>query len=187
MIPVKKKTLLNLLLFAFVLSFFVTPIGYHAKVWLNQLFSGSAVIVPEEKRERLPNYNWRLKDGNWDFFSFDRSKGQVVFINFWASWHLPCAAELADIQKLYDDYGDRVHFYLITNEMREPVQQFMAEKKFTFPVTYQIIGDPSPLELLKPPGSYILDREGDIVVKQKDIADWDNAKIRALLDELLAE
>jgi len=182
---INKKTGFNLLLIAFVLSFFVTPLGHIGKVFLNQLFSGKPNIIEPSSRAQLASFNWKLKDAQWDYFNFEASKGKVIFINFWASWRLPCEAELKDIQHLFETYGDQVEFYIITNEERLPVEEFMENKKFSFPVTYQIIGEPSPLELLEPPGTYIIDKNGFIVVKEEDIADWDNSSIRQLLDKLI--
>ncbi len=182
---IKRKTVLNILLFAFVLSFFFTPLGHFGKVFLNRLFASSPDIINEDNREKIPSYNWKLKDADWDFFDFGQSKGNVVFINFWASWKLPSEAEFNGIQKLYDEYGDRVDFYMITNEERQPVEEFMRLKNFTFPITYQIIGEPAPLDILEPPGSYIIDKNGYIVVKESDIADWDSKKVRELLNGLI--
>jgi thiol-disulfide isomerase/thioredoxin len=184
---IKRKTILNLLLIAFVVSFFVTPLGYHSKVWLNTLFAAAPKIVAENDREQILDYSWKLKDADWKFFNFNRSEGKVVFINFWASWRLPSAAELKGIQKLYDRYGDKVDFYIITNEERPPVQEFMKKNDFTFPVTYLIIGEQTPVSVLEPPASYLIDKNGFVVIKQDDISDWNNPKIHALIDRLLAE
>ncbi len=181
----KRSTILTLLVISLVLALFVTPLGYHGKVWLNQLFSGTPGVIQTSKRDKLADYDWKLKDAEWDFFSFEKSRGNVVFINFWASWRLPCAAELKGIQKLYDTYEDKIDFYIITNEERPPVEEFMEEKDFTFPVTYLIIGERSPIEVLEPPASYIIDRDGYIVVKEDDIKDWDNTTVHKLLDELI--
>jgi hypothetical protein len=87
---------------------------------------------------------------------------------------------------LYDRYQGQVDFYIITNEEQAPVKEFMDKNEFTFPVTYLIIGDASPLDVLEPPGSYIIDAEGFVVVKEEGIADWDNNKINTLLDEMLS-
>jgi len=183
----KRSTILTLLVIAFVLALFLTPLGYQSKVWLNQLVATTPNIIEAQNRDRIGNYDWTLKDANWDFFSFQKSKGNVVFINFWASWRLPCAAELKDIQKLYDTYGNQVDFYIITDEERPPVEEYMQIKGFTFPVTYLIIGEPAPFEILEPPASYLLDKDGAIVIREDDIADWDNSKIHDLLDELLKQ
>ena len=126
---VSKKTLINIFLIALVVSFFVTPLGYHGKVFLNSLFSFSPDITTRAESTQIENYNWQLKDPDWNFFSFEQSEGRVVYINFWASWRLPCAAELASIDKLYEKYKGEVDFYIVTNEEREPVEEFMAENK----------------------------------------------------------
>lgn len=184
---VRRKTVLNVLLIAFVISFFVTPLSYHAKVFLNNLFASTPKVIPEAQQETIPHYNWKLKDAEWNFFSLEKSMGKVLFINFWASWKLPCAAELKGIQKLYDLYGDRVEFYIITNEERPPVKEFMKNNDFTFPVTYLIIGEPTPIPVMEPPATYIIDKKGRIVVRQDDISDWDNQTVYTLLDKLLEE
>ena len=182
-----RKTLINILLIALVLSFFVTPLGYHSKVLLNRLFSFSPDIIEESKAAKVTHYNWQLKDPEWNFFNFDKSEGRVVFINFWASWRLPCAAELQSVQNLYDKYGDQIDFYIITDEEREPVEAFMAENNFYFPLTYLIIGEEAPFEILEPPASYILDKQGYIRVQQDGIADWDNAEVFELMDSLISD
>lgn len=182
---IKKKTLLNLLLILFVLSFFVTPLGYYGKVALMQLFASPPEVVAAPERTKLPFYNWTLKDENWEFFNFERSRGKVVLIDFWRSWSLPSLPELKGIQALYEDYGERVDFYIITDEEQAPVREFMEEHEFTFPVTYQFLQSESPVASENTPRSYLIDREGYVVVDQEGIADWDSQRIRELLDQLL--
>ena len=111
----------------------------------------------------------------------------MIFINFWTTWHLPSRAQFDDIQKLYDRYNGIVKFYIITDQERELPEEFMNRKGYTFPITYQIMGDPSPIKLLKPSGSYILDKKGNIVVHQTAIADWNNDTVLNLIDSLIAE
>ena len=182
---VSKKTVLNVLLIAFILSFFVTPLGNYSKEMLNELFAASPTVISADNRAKLPDYNWRLKRANWDFFSFEEAKGEVIFINFWATWHLPSRAQLDGIQKLYDQYKGKVRFYIITDQERELPEELMARKGYTFPVTYLVLGDPSPIAILEPPGSYIIDKNGYIAVHQTAISDWDNDTVYGLLDQLI--
>ena len=184
---IRKKTVLNIALMALFLSFFVTPLGDYSKVLLNKWFSFSPEVTKEINRGQIKDYDWKLKDANWNFFNFEKSKGRVVFINFWRSWNIPSEAEVESIQKLYDDYKDKIDFYIITNEEREPVEKFMADHGFTFPVTYSIVGDPMPVDGSKPPRSYLLDKEGRIVISKEGVADWDNDKVKAILDDLIAK
>lgn len=182
-----KKTVFTLIIIVFTLSFFVTPMGYWGKIWLMRVFTTSPEIIQVAEREQLPNYNWKLKDSNWDFFNFEKSKGKVVFIKFWASWNLPSASELKDIQEIYDSYSDKIDFYIITNEERAPVEEFMRKNKFTFKVTYLIIDEQTPIEVLEPPASYIIDKKGFIVIEEKSNADWNNATIHELLNNLISQ
>ncbi len=170
-----------------VVSFFVTPLGYHGKILLNRLFSFSPEFIEQSEARKIPDYNWQLKDHEWNFFNFDKSTGEVIFINFWASWRLPCAAELKSIQNLYDRYGDQADFYIVTDEEQEPVEAFMAEHEFNFPVTYLIIGERAPFDIPEPPASYIIDRQGYIRVSQDGIADWDNNKVFAMMEEMIQD
>lgn len=181
-----KKTVLNVLLILFILSFFVTPLGYQGKLFLNQLFAQSPEIIPMEQREVLADYDWRLKDEEWEFFSFNRSKGKVAIVVFWASWKLPaCEAEIRGLQKLYDDYKGKVDFYAITNEERPPVKEFLEKANITLPITYLIIGDKSPLEIKEPPASYIINKMGEVVTEEEGISDWNSTDVRQLLDSLV--
>lgn len=184
---ISKKTLLNSAFILFVLSFFVTPLGHYGKIMLNRMISFSPQVVERAERRQIEDYHWKLKDANWDFFDFERSKGRVILINLWASWKLPSEAELASIQELYERYRGKMDFYLITNEAREPVEAFMEKHGFTFPVTYLVIGEPTPFPLGTVPSSYLLDKGGNIVVAEQGISDWSTEKVYGLLDELIAE
>ena len=39
---------------------------------------------------------------------FSDFRGQAVFLNFWATWCVPCQAELPEIHALQEEYGDRL-------------------------------------------------------------------------------
>ncbi len=183
----KKSTLFTLSIIVLVLSFFVTPLGDFSKEFLNKLFATAPTVISAGKRGKIATYDWKLKRADWSFFNFKEAEGQVVFINFWSTWNLPSRAQLDDLQLLYNRYKGNVKFYIITNEERELPEELMARKEYTFPITYQIIGEPSPIELLKEGGSYVLDKNGNIVVHQTAIADWSNETVYQLLDALIIE
>jgi len=184
---INKKTILNIAVMLFILSFFVTPMGHYGKILLNRLFSFSPPVIEEANREKIADYDWKLKDADWNFFNFKKSKGNVVFINLWASWRLPCEAELSSIQSMYDKYQGKMDFYIITNENRPPVEEFMEKHGFTFPVTYLIIGEKTPINPDEVPSSYLIDKSGNIVIYKQKIADWDSSKVYNLLDKLIAK
>lgn len=183
----KRSTVYTLSIIILVLSFFVTPLGDFSKELLNKLFASKPTVISSENRGRITTYDWKLKRADWSFFNFKEAQSEVVFINFWATWNLPSRAQLDDIQKLYDRYGSKMKFYIITNEERELPEEMMGRKGYTFPVTYRIVDEPAPLKVLKEGGSYLLDRNGNIVVHQNAISDWDNDVVYDLIDKLLRE
>jgi len=183
----KKQTVYTLLIIALVLSFFVTPLGNFSKEFLNKSFARTPTVISTDNQGKLNSYDWKLKRADWSYFNFEEAKNKVVFINFWTTWHLPSRAQLDDIQNLYDRYGSDIKFYIITDQERELPEEFMKRKEYNFPITYRIIEEPSPLKLLKPSGSYILDKKGNIVVHQTAIADWNNDTVYQLFDRLITE
>lgn len=184
---IKKKTVLNLLVISLVLSFFVTPLGFYGKVFLQRIFASTPEVITIDQRKQINDYDWRLKDAEWNVFNFKKSEGKVVFINLWASWKLTSYAELKSIQELYDAYHTKVDFYIITNENRPPVEAFMKKNDFTFPVTYLIIGDKMPINAEKIPSSYLIDDKGAIVIYEDEIADWNSNKVNEAIESLIAE
>lgn len=181
----KRQTVYTLFVIVFILSFFLTPLGDFGKSGLMRLFASPPDIITVENQEQLSSYDWRLKDGNGDYFNFEKSKGKVVFVDFWATWHTPSAAELRDIQKLYNDYSGKVDFYMVTNEEQFPVEEFMEKTEYSFPITFRSMDEPSPLEIPNPSGVYLIDKKGSIVVRSKEMKDWYNEETIQLLDSLV--
>ncbi|NAS32758.1 redoxin domain-containing protein [Flavobacteriaceae bacterium R38] len=180
-----KRLISNILIILVVLAFFVTPLGYESKIILNRILSFSPDVVKEEDRIPVADFDWKLKDENWDFFNFENAKGKVIFVHFWASWRVPSVAEAKGIQKLYDKYKDDVVFYIITNEDKAPVEEFMQKRGYNFPVTYLIIGEKMPFDAEKIPSTYIIDKEGYIAIEKEGIANWYSKDVRELLDTLI--
>jgi cytochrome c biogenesis protein CcmG/thiol:disulfide interchange protein DsbE len=55
--------------------------------------------------ERAPDFTVQTFDGN--SLSLADLRGQVVVINFWASWCLPCEEEAADLENTWRHYRDQ--------------------------------------------------------------------------------
>ena len=137
----KKRTIFNLLLILFVLSFFVTPLGYESKILLQRIFASSVDIIPADKAQKI-DFSWQLKDRNDVQFNYSQTEGKKPsFVYFFSSWRGISIADLYAVEKLYDVYKDKVDFYIITNEKPEPVEEMMQKRNFHFKVTYLIIGE----------------------------------------------
>jgi len=52
--------------------------------------------------------DFELSDFEGDRHRLSDFRGQVVYLNFWATWCVPCQAELPDIDRLQSEYGERL-------------------------------------------------------------------------------
>jgi thiol-disulfide isomerase/thioredoxin len=83
------------------------------------------VIAVGEIGSRLPDFS--VKDLQGLSLSSADLRGQVVLIDFWATWCQPCKKEMPGYQKLLDRYGSRgfvvIGFKFDTmRDMEEPLQ-----------------------------------------------------------------
>jgi len=89
--------------------------------------------------------------------------GQVVLVNFWATWCPPCKAEMPDIEQLYRAFQDS-GFEVIgvdIEEKPEAVRAFRDEHGLTFPLVIDPRGSVNPAYHLRGlPTSWLIDRQG---------------------------
>lgn len=93
-------------------------------------------------------------------------RGQVVLVNFWATWCEFCRTEMPALEKIYQDYKDQGFLVLGVNEEEtwDEIETFRQDVPFTFPIML----DPDA-EIYRAywgrfyPSSFIIDREGFIV------------------------
>lgn len=88
--------------------------------------SGAGVQVGE-KAPRL-NLERLLQSGDSGAAEWDRLKGKVVVLEFWATWCAPCVKALAHINELAEAFDDSVQFISITDETEPVVRQFLRHR-----------------------------------------------------------
>ncbi len=126
--------------------------------------------VPGTVGEPAPAYGAVTMRG--DSLDLATMKGQVVLLNVWATWCIPCRREVPELQALHQELetkGLRVWGVSIDGaESHSDVAGFMDD----FKMTYTVLRDPgervlSVFRIQGVPASYLIDREG--VVRWKTI------------------
>lgn len=184
---ISKKQWSNVAFIIGIALILFTPVGFHARVFVGRLLSTSAAVLKTELQIPVKNYDWQLVDANGNRLNFEKVKGEVVLVNFWATWCPPCVAEMPSLQNLYNDYGDKVAFMLVAQDKTEKVAAFIEKKGYDLPVYYSMTEPPNVLTSKSIPTTYVINKEGKIIVAETGAADWNSEKIRNLLDELVAD
>ena len=68
--------------------------------------------------------------------SLSQYRGQVVLVNFWATWCKPCTTEMPAMQAMYDKLQDKGFVVLAVNELEDEakVREHIQQHGHTFPV-----------------------------------------------------
>ncbi len=184
-IRIGRSQVKNVLWILIIAMIVLTPLGFHFRVQLMRLFSFAPEITSVEERTVLSDFDWHLKEVEGTQLAMESLRGQVVVINFWATWCPPCIAEMPSLNALYNDYKDEVAFIFVARDDSEKVTKFLEKRGYSFPVYFELNAPPDILQNNSIPATYILSRKGEIVVKKIGVADWNSTRIRDLLSELL--
>ena len=184
---IRRKQLVNVVLIIAIVVFLFTPAGFYIKVYLYRLLAGNPSVISIENQNTIVDYNWQLVDLYGSSINLESTRGQVVLINFWATWCPPCVAEMPSFQKLVDDYGDTVAFLFVAEDDPEKVKGFLRKQDYRLPVYFNDSNPPSIFQSSAIPVTYIIDKRGHIVVSKTGTANWNSEKTRELLDRLFNE
>ncbi len=92
-------------------------------------------------------------------------EGEVVVMNFWATWCPPCRAEMPGLNRFYEAHQDEGLTVLAINaqESAETIRPFITANEFTFPVLLDLDGEVAQQYSTRSfPTTFIIDRAGSI-------------------------
>jgi peroxiredoxin len=129
--------------------------------------SQSGLQVGTQKGQLAPEFE--LEDLSGQSVKLSDYRGQVVLINFWATWCGYCRTEFPEIQRAYEGNHDKGFVVLAVNvqDRKQSVQAYVQELGLTFPVLLDPFGRASgPYKARGLPTSYFVDQQGVIVLKK---------------------
>ncbi|MBZ9628029.1 TlpA family protein disulfide reductase [Psychroflexus sp. CAK1W] len=185
----KKKNFLekhwsNILFGLLIVLIIIPQTRQPIQVFLNRVIAFSPSEIDESDRETLKDYEWYFKNEDNKTVNFAQSQGKPVLVNYWATWCAPCIAEMPDLQKLYTDYKDEVDFYFITSEEPKVVRSFLEKENLNLPVYYFLSSPPDMLKSSSLPTTFLIDAEGEIIMKKTGAANWYSKTVRSTIDKL---
>jgi thiol-disulfide isomerase/thioredoxin len=97
--------------------------------------------------------------------SLDQYKGQVIMINFWASWCGPCRTEMPLLEKLHAKYKPMGFTMIGVNVEPDSslAAQWLKATPVTFPILFDTKSEVSKLySVAGMPSTVIIDRKGNL-------------------------
>jgi thiol-disulfide isomerase/thioredoxin len=112
--------------------------------------------------------------------SFAEATREKTVINLWATWCTPCVKEIPTLQALHASTSDSVSVLLVSQEKKQTVRQFLADKNYDVPV-YVASYLPSVLEGRGIPRTFVVDGQDRVRYRHVGAADWNTNAVRRLL------
>jgi thiol-disulfide isomerase/thioredoxin len=129
-----------------------------------------------------------LLDMDGQQVSLQQYRGKVVFLNFWATWCIPCREEMPALERLHQTYQAQ-DLAIISIDLKEGVDQvkaFFQKLGLSFPSLL----DPNGVVfrdylVAGMPTTYLIDRDGTMVARGVGGRDWTRPEALQLIQELL--
>jgi thiol-disulfide isomerase/thioredoxin len=124
------------------------------------------------------NFKFSFKDINGKKVPLSEFKGKVILLDFWATWCVPCKAEIPgfiELQKKYGAQGLQI-IGLSVDDSAAMAKKYSDEMKMNYPILLaegkeDILKAYDPIPSI--PVSVVIDRQGRIVYRHLGIAAMD--------------
>ena len=161
-------------------------------MYLNEVMEAPALEIPM-KNGNVVSIDFetnvlQFSDLKKNVFSIQKFKGKTIFINYWATWCNPCLAEMPSMAELYQRYSknDDIVFLYLSREELSTIKEYIPkdESLQKIPI-YKVISDDEFFATTGIPTTFIINKHGDLIVKDVGSAFWNDPSVFSFLDKLL--
>jgi peroxiredoxin len=122
--------------------------------------------------------------------SLSQYKGQVVMLNFWATWCGPCQQEMPLLDQMYRKYKPAGFTLIGVNVDKEapPVKQLLDRKPVSFPVLLDPASQVSKAyHVDEMPSTVLIDRKGNVRFLHRGYKPGDENEYQDRIRQLIRE
>lgn len=114
--------------------------------------------------------------------SLRENAGKVVYVDFWASWCVPCKQSfpfMNELQKKYAASGLQI-IAINVDKTRDDAMIFLKKNQADFTIAFDSVGTvPTQYDVKGMPSSYLIGRDGKLVYTHRGFKAQDMAEIEA--------
>ena len=147
-----------------------------------------SALQAEVMNKAAPNFTLKANSGK--NIKLSESRGEVVLLNFWASWCGPCRQEmplLDSLHKKYKDFGFKVMGVNVEEDSKEAIK-ILKQIKVSFPVLFDTSNKVSELyHVSAMPSTVLIDRDGKMRYLHKGYKKGDEATYKKWVKKLIKE
>ncbi len=149
-------------------------------------------MAPVTVGSRAPDFTAATIDSVPVVMHLHDARGQVVLLNIWATWCLPCRWEMPSIERLHRKYGDRGLTVLAVSVDAPGSDATIRTYAADLGLTFRILHDPErrierAYQITGYPETFVIARDGTIRKWNIGPQAWDSAPNEALIERLLSE
>jgi thiol-disulfide isomerase/thioredoxin len=126
--------------------------------------------------------------GNSGSVSLKQYQNQVVVVDFWASWCVPCKYSFPWLNQMQERYGEDGLKVIGINVDKDKAmaEKFLEHVPASFDIAYDPEGEVADLYSLKVmPSSFLIDRDGNLVHAHKGFKANDGSRMEDMIRDLL--
>lgn len=126
-----------------------------------------------ERLDGSPAPAFTLKDRQGNEVSLEQFRGQVVFVNFWATWCPPCREEMPSLDSMARQVENAVVLAVSVDDEWEPIDEFLGPDAKGYQVVLDAGANVSELfGTTGYPESFVIGTDGQLVYKFIGPRDW---------------
>jgi len=137
--------------------------------------------------ETAPNFKLQ---GQKKQINLSDYRGQIIYLDFWASWCQPCRKTFGWMNKMQSLYGKEGFKVIAINldESRDQANKFLKQIPAKFDVAFDPRGNTAKSYNVKAmPSSYIIDKNGNVVHANLGFRGKDKEKLEEKIRELVKQ
>jgi peroxiredoxin len=151
---------------------------------------GLLPVTADAAGDKAPDFT--LRDINNQEVKLSDQAGNVVLVNFWATWCVPCMVEMPYIEELYTTHKDDgfVVLAISADDARSAsrVKPLVKSKKWSFPVLLDkqttVVAQYNPSKTL--PFTQLLDENLDVIWTHQGYTAGDEEEMKEKVEEAMA-